>query len=43
MEAAKGMAEVVLDFLPDENSKVRAAESIQPSPSEIKVELSSGT
>lgn len=36
IEAAKRMAEVVLDFLPDQNSRARAVESIQPSPSNMK-------
>lgn len=36
IKAAQRMAEVVLDFLPDENSRVRAAESIQPSPKNMK-------
>lgn len=36
MEAAKGMAEVILDFLPDENGRVRAAESIGTSPRDMK-------
>jgi len=43
IEAAQRMAEVVLDFLPDQNSKVRAAESIQASPSDTKGEPPGGT
>lgn len=43
IEAAKGVADIVLDFLPDENSKVRVAESIQASPSDMKGGPPSGT